>query len=141
MQTLLPVSEAEYRSEINIATVLKTERTSSGQPIFYPLTTAAEISMMRVSIPPGAETGRHLHPVPGIIYILAGTLTVETQGQTKEFYAGQGFAECINAIHNGINHGKSSVELLILFLGVRDQLSTIPMCSTCISCSEGAHGE
>jgi quercetin dioxygenase-like cupin family protein len=124
----LPIScksGMDSAADVAIATIVSTGFTSVGQSIRYPKTESPEIQMLRVSIPSGMETGWHLHPVPGCIYVLSGALTVYTKERQREYQAGDGFIEVIGIAHNGINLGETPVELLMIFIGIRDQESTI----------------
>src|SRR3954452_2086389 len=45
-------------------------------------------------IPPGAATGRHIHPTPRFVYVLEGSVVLEVDDKPPAtFMAGQGFAE------------------------------------------------
>ena len=49
------------------------------------------------SIPPEFVGGKHLHPGPVYVYVLEGVLTVELDGETKTFSAGELYPEDIDA--------------------------------------------
>ena len=52
-------------------------------------------------IPPGAATGRHIHPTPRFVYVLEGSVVLELDGNPPiTFMAGQGFAEAPGVAHN-----------------------------------------
>jgi quercetin dioxygenase-like cupin family protein len=98
--------------------VLKSSTTISGQKIEYPKTGKPEISSLLVEVEPGGETGRHMHSVPTHIYVLEGTLTIETDdGARFEFPAGEAFLEVMNTWHNGKNLGKAPWKFLAVFFG------------------------
>jgi len=52
-------------------------------------------------IPPGAATGRHIHPTPRFVYVLEGSVVLEVDGKSPlTFMVGQGFAEAPGVAHN-----------------------------------------
>lgn len=48
---------------VTVTAVMKGTRTIGGQKIEYPKTDKAEMASVMVEIPPGKESGRHMHPV------------------------------------------------------------------------------
>ena len=55
----------EYIGKIKAEKILVTTTAGNGQPHTYLETERPEVTAMTVEIPPGAETGWHLHTVPG----------------------------------------------------------------------------
>ena len=107
-----------YSGDVRVRVLLKTDTTSLGQPVEYPDVDQAEVTAIEVIIPPGSETGWHRHPVPGYGYILAGTLTLETEeGKTFVLGPGSAFAEVVKSRHNGRNTGTEAVKLVAFFTG------------------------
>jgi quercetin dioxygenase-like cupin family protein len=47
----------------------------------------------RIDFPPGGIAYTHTHPGPGIRYLLAGTLTIRSEGETAEYAAGEPWYE------------------------------------------------
>lgn len=116
-----------YRPAIKVALLLQTEKTESGQPIAFPQVNDPEVRALMVEIPPGAETGWHVHPFPCYAYILSGSLQVEFDGgEKKELKAGQAFAEAVNVLHNGKNLGTEPVKLILFVTGEKGLPFTIP---------------
>ncbi|MBI3897609.1 MAG: cupin domain-containing protein [Gammaproteobacteria bacterium] len=111
-----------YNNTVKALPLLTTSVDSLGQPIHYPQVAQPGVTMLRVQLPPGSETGWHMHPVPGFAYVISGTLTVEYEGGKQlQFSAGQGFAEVVNALHNGKNPGSEPVTLVVVFMGEKDK--------------------
>ena len=109
---------AQYNTGIKMEPLLKTDTTSIGQKIQYPVFDNAEVSIYRITIPQGTSTGWHFHTFPVFAYIEKGTLTVEVkESKTLTFIKGQSFSEVINVLHNGTNHGTGDVVLFAVFLG------------------------
>ena len=55
---------AEYDSGVQGRVIIATDKTSGGQPIRYPKSDQGKITVMEVTLAPGAETGWHQHPIP-----------------------------------------------------------------------------
>jgi len=109
---------AQYNSDIKIEKLLKTDTTSIGQHIVYPSFENDEVTIAKVTIPPGKSTGWHLHHFPVFAYVLQGTLTVEIKdGRKLEFPANSTFAEVIILYHNGMNNGNEDLVLIAFFMG------------------------
>ena len=112
------IGKSQYNREIKIETLLKTDTTSIGQRILYPNFKDDEVTISKVTIPPGRSTGWHKHEIPVFAYVLQGTLTVEVENhKTLQFSENSSFAEVINTFHNGTNRGKEDVVLIAFYLG------------------------
>lgn len=113
----LPGVAAEVKPPVVAAQVLKTANSWDGKPIAYPQGTA-EVTALKIELQPGAETGWHQHPVPSFAMVLEGTLEVtQRDGSSRQFKAGEVFAEVVNVSHNGRNVGSSPVKLMVLYTG------------------------
>ena len=113
-----PVSGEGYTKQIMVTPLLRTTKTASGQPIAYPRTDSPQVTAVLVEIPPGAETGWHVHPFPCYAYILSGKLTVKIQGKKpRELRAREALVEAVNALHNGMNKGTEPVRLVMFVTG------------------------
>jgi quercetin dioxygenase-like cupin family protein len=90
----------------------------SGQP---------EISILKVTIPPGQRFPIHKHPVINAAVVLRGELTVTTdKGKIVHVKAGHPMIEVVNEWHYGANHGTEPVEMIAFYAGVRGTPITIP---------------
>ncbi len=68
--------------------------------------------------PAGFVGGRHFHPGPVYVYVLEGELTVETEGGTETYKAGQLFPEALNQVMQGKNlSAADDLELLVFQVG------------------------
>lgn len=111
-------AKAQYKSEIRIEPLLKTDTTSIGQKIAYPQVLDAEVTMSRITIPAGKSTGWHKHDYPVFAYVLKGVLTVEFENnKSVKYHENSTIAEVVNIFHNGINKGKDDVVLIAIYLG------------------------
>jgi quercetin dioxygenase-like cupin family protein len=103
---------------VTVTAVMKGSRTIGGQKIVYPKTDKAEMASVLVEIPPGQESGRHMHLIPTYVHVLEGTLTVEFEdGSRQAFKAGSGFLEAVNTWHNVKNLGEAPLRFLVVFAG------------------------
>ncbi len=115
----------EYEG-LTVTLVKKTTATANGQPISYPKSGSAEVTVATVYFPPGSETGWHIHPFPVYAYVLNGELVVELEdGKQNVFREGDPIIEVVNAPHNGINAGKAPVKLVVFYTGVEGSLNTV----------------
>ena len=98
-------------------TLLQTGTTVRGQPIRFPQGDN-QFTALLGEIAPGGQAGRHMHPVPLLVYILEGSLSIEMEGhETQVVSAGDAFTEVINTWHNGRNLGSTPARFLIVFAG------------------------
>jgi len=112
------IHSTDYLSEVKSKKILVTTTTENGQPIHYLQTDKPEVTAMTVEIPPGAQTGWHLHREPVYAYVLAGQLEVElTDGRKLRFKQGGAIVEVQNIAHNGRNIGSDPVRLAVFYTG------------------------
>ena len=113
-----PVHADSYVGAVKAEKILVTSHAGNGQKHVYLKTDHPEVTAMTVEIPPGAETGWHLHTVPVYAYVLAGTLDVEIIcGKTLSFKPGDAIVEVQNMAHNGKNSGSETVRLAVFYTG------------------------
>jgi quercetin dioxygenase-like cupin family protein len=98
-----------------------------GRPLDYPDGTPA-VTAAIVTLPPGAETGWHLHEVPLFAYVLEGVLTVDygVRG-TRTYRAGDSLLEAMDWPHNGSNRGDVPVRLIAVYMGGSGDANTVPI--------------
>lgn len=109
---------ADYASSVKAEKILTTTTDGNGQPLRYLTTGKPEVTAMTVEIPPGGETGWHLHTMPVYAYVLAGRLEVElADGKVLAFKQGDAIVEVQNLAHNGRNKGTEPVKLAVFYTG------------------------
>jgi quercetin dioxygenase-like cupin family protein len=90
-----------------------------GAPILYPAG-EAEITAVMITLPPGAETGWHSHPVPLFGQVVSGVLTVDYGSKgVRRLQPGEALLEAVNWPHKGVNHGNVPVEILVIYMGAK----------------------
>lgn len=78
-----------------------------------------EITILRITIPAGAQLPVHTHSVINAGVLLKGQLTVVTDGnQTLHLKAGQSIVEVVNTWHYGKNEGATPAEIIVFYAGV-----------------------
>ncbi|MCE1198502.1 MAG: cupin domain-containing protein [Marinilabiliales bacterium] len=108
----------QYNAGIRIEQILKTDTTSLGQKFTYPSGGENEVTLLKITIPKGMDTGWHHHDRPVFAYVLKGTLTVEFEnGKILEFKENSSFSEVIHTLHRGLNKGPGELVLLAIYLG------------------------
>ena len=85
-----------------------------------------EITILRITIAPGAELPIHEHPVINAGVLLKGELTVITENdKVLHLKAGEPIVEVVDTWHYGKNEGKGEAELIIFYAGTIDLPITI----------------
>jgi quercetin dioxygenase-like cupin family protein len=78
----------------------------------------AELETHLVEVAAGAEVGRHRHPAPCHMYVLAGTIVAELEDGTRQtFESGQAFVEDGDVWVNNINPGDTPARFLAVVVG------------------------
>jgi quercetin dioxygenase-like cupin family protein len=113
-----PATAEETISYQSLVTpLLAAGETVIGQPIVYPAG-KAKVAAPLVPLPPGGETGWHVHAVPLFATILDGALTVDYGSKgTKLYKAGDSLLEAVDWPHNGTNRGTVPVRILAVYIG------------------------
>lgn len=118
----------DYNGAVQAKVILKATKTVTGQDIRYLKTDNPEVTVLDVVLPPGAETGWHIHPVPVYAYVLSGTLEVRTEdGKSNRFKEGDAIIEAVNTPHNGKNIGTTLVHLVVFYTGEVGKPVTVKM--------------
>jgi quercetin dioxygenase-like cupin family protein len=116
-------AQSQYNNSILVEKVLKSDTTSIGQKIIYPQVSDAEVTIAKITFPPGSETGWHKHDIPVFAYVMEGELTVELEdGKSVQFKQGSSFAEVFNTWHNGKNNEKVNLVLIAFYLGEKGKV-------------------
>ena len=85
-----------------------------------------EITILRISIPAGAQLNTHSHPVINAGVLINGELTVITKdGKMLQLKAGDPIVELVNTLHYGINRGNVPAEIIVFYAGVLGKPITV----------------
>ena len=108
-----------YSRSVTAKKILDAKTDAAGRAIQYARKGVPELTGYLVEIPPGGETGWHMHPYPCMAYVLSGTVEVEQKGgPVRKYKAGDSFAELVKTQHIGRNRGKKPVKILLFVAGV-----------------------
>ena len=115
-----PATTQAITSHESVTLVSRDDATDAGEPITYPVGGSPEVTSAILTVPPGGKTEWMTHPVPGYVYVLEGTLTVEFEdGHRLTFHSGQGFLQARTKWHRGINQGTAPLRFLAVFFGAK----------------------
>ncbi len=121
------MARSQYKTGLIIEPLLKTDTTSLGQDFSYPDPVKDEVTLLKITFPPGTSTGWHRHGMPVFAYVEKGELTVELEGGRElRFIEGSSFAEVIGTSHNGVNRSKEELVLIAFYLGEQGKNLSIP---------------
>lgn len=122
----LSLTARSQYSGLIIKELLRTDTTSIGQKITYPEFADPEVTMLKITIPPGKSTGWHKHNIPVFAYVVKGTLTVELEDhRIIQFKEESTFAEMRETYHNGTNMEDSDLVLIAIYMGGKGQKLSI----------------
>lgn len=86
---------------------------TSGQP---------EITILRITVPPGVRLPRHKHPVINAGVLLKGQLTVVSEDEEiLHLRAGDAIVELVDKWHYGKNEGTSTAEIIVFYAGINGE--------------------
>ncbi|MCQ8242099.1 cupin domain-containing protein [Rhizosaccharibacter radicis] len=127
---LLPpgVAAAQQGSTAKAEVLVKRSESWNGKPYTaYPKGTP-ELTVLRLTIAPGAALPWHTHPFPNAGYVLSGALTIHDRdsGKQETFRPGQAFTESVDDVHRGVAGDKGAVVLLV-YAGIRNQPTSVPV--------------
>lgn len=81
----------------------------------------AQLTVLRLVIPPHTVLPWHVHPMPSTAYVLSGHLTLEDRGGSRRLVrAGEAFIGAARAVHRSIT-GAAACVLIVTYAGVPGQ--------------------
>ena len=85
-----------------------------------------EITVLRITIPPGTVLPMHRHPVINAGVMTRGELTVTTtSGNVLHLSEGQSLIEVVDTWHFGKNEGTTPAEIIVFYAGVEGEPVTL----------------
>jgi len=119
MILLMAAPNALAQDQVTVHTLSKGSVGWDGSDIQYPKG-SAEITVVRIQVPEGAEISVHCHTVPLAAYVAKGAIEVTTlSGAKKTFRQGEAFIEVMNKWHRGLGAGKDT-ELVVFYAGQKN---------------------
>lgn len=112
---------AQDSTGITVVELAKSRNSWDGTPLpAYP-EKSPEITILRITISPGASLPQHFHSVINAGVLLNGELTVRTEdGKTLQLKTGDPIVEVVNKRHYGKNEGKEPAVILVFYAGTPD---------------------
>lgn len=120
-------ASAQESTDVKVEVLLKSTSTWDGGHLpLYP-TAQPEVTIAKITIPPGKALPFHQHPVINAGCLIKGTLTVETdEKKTIRLKAGDPLIEVVGRWHRGKNEGTEPAEILVVYAGAVGTPITIP---------------
>tara|TARA_Y100001968_G_C19313680_1_gene695496 strand:+ start:119 stop:550 length:432 start_codon:yes stop_codon:yes gene_type:complete len=110
-----------------IETLIKATESWNGDSFIYPRG-RAQMTFQRITAQPGYKTPLHSHPQPGVVYIVKGTLSCETNdGQSLQAGPGDSFASPQDTVHYCENVGNDEAQIFVASAGAKGRETTIPI--------------
>jgi quercetin dioxygenase-like cupin family protein len=85
-----------------------------------------EVTLLRITIPPGTRLPLHSHPVINAGILLSGELVVTTEkNDSITLRAGDSLIEVVQTLHYGKNPGTVPAVILVFYAGIEDTPVTV----------------
>ena len=110
-----------------VETLISATESWNGDSFKYPKG-KAEMKLEKKTAQPGFKTPLHLHPQPGIVYVLTGSLYCETSDRKSlTVGVGESFASSQETIHYCQNNGDEEMVAFVASAGIKGKETTVPM--------------
>ncbi len=117
---------AQDDSTLDVVQLVKTRSSWDGSDLPAYGRGKPEVTMLRITIPPGQHLPLHKHPVINAAMVLSGELTVHTErGKSLHIGAGKAFVEVVDQWHFGTNDGDVPVDLVVFYAGLMGEPITV----------------
>lgn len=112
--------------DISVETLVKSSQSWNGAELPGYGEGIPEVTVLRITIPPGASLQPHKHLCINVGLLTKGELTVMTETDQKMVLkAGDPIVELVNTWHYGKNTGRKPAEIVVFYAGVIDQPITV----------------
>lgn len=116
----------EYDQDVRPVQLIKSSESWDGHPLPPYKTGTPEITILRITIPPGFSLPMHTHPVINAGVLLKGQLTVTTEeGQVLRLKQDDPIIEVVDTWHYGKNDGDEPAEIIVFYAGVKGESVTV----------------
>lgn len=117
---------AKSAEGVTVETLVKTESSWNGKALPDYAEGQPEITILKITIPPGVQLPLHDHPFINAGVLLAGELTVITENnKTLHLKAGDAIVEVVDTWHYGKNDGDEPAEIIVFYAGIIDMPVTV----------------
>lgn len=112
---------------VQVETLLRGDRSWDGSLLPPYPAGQPEVTILRVTVPPGRRLEAHRHPMINAGVLLQGRLRVHAEGgRTVLLEAGQPLIEVVNRSHYGESLGPEPAVILVVYAGVQGQPLSVP---------------
>ena len=116
-----PNRHEPVNASIAVTELVKSTRSWDGETLPPYPPGQPKITILRITIPAGAQLDMHTHPVINAGVLLSGQLTVTTRtGKILHLKAGDPIVEVVNTAHFGVNPGDIPAEIMVFYAGSVD---------------------
>jgi quercetin dioxygenase-like cupin family protein len=108
-------------------TLLQTTQSWNGKRYTHYPTGQPQLTTLKVTLAAHTSLPWHYHPVPNVVYVLSGTLTLRdrTSGKTLVLHQGQATGESVDDVHRG-EAGDEPAVLIITYAGTPGVPTSMP---------------
>jgi quercetin dioxygenase-like cupin family protein len=108
-------------------TLLQTTQSWNGKAYTHYPTGQPQLTTLKVTIAAHTSLPWHSHPVPDVVYVISGTLTLRDRasGKTLVLHQGQAVGESVDDVHRG-EAGDEPAVLLITYSGTPGVPTSVP---------------
>ncbi|WP_321322692.1 cupin domain-containing protein [Labilibaculum sp.] len=123
---LLFACNTSETSKTEVITLSKTSESWNGTPLPKYPDGNAEVTILKITIPPKTKLELHKHPEINAGVLLKGELTVISEtNDTLHLKAGESIVELVNQWHYGKNDGTVPAEIIVFYAGIKGTPITI----------------
>jgi quercetin dioxygenase-like cupin family protein len=107
---------------VTVEELIKADSSWGGTPLPPYGSGTPEISVVRVTLQPGAALPMHVHPQATAGVLLQGRLEVRTPtGESRIISPGDAVIELVNEAHGGASIGDEPAVILVVYAGIKGQ--------------------
>lgn len=113
--------------DIAVEVITKSDNSWDGTPLLAYPKGQPEITILKITIQPGAALPTHEHPYINAGILTKGELTVvrKDNGKILHLKTGDSITELVNIWHYGKNEGKEPAEIIVFYAGIKAKPVTI----------------
>lgn len=117
---------AHGTGDVSSVQLVRSTKSWNGRPLpAYPAGTP-EITILKITIPPGYTLPVHMHPVINAGVLIKGELTVKTEsGHVLHMKPYDPIVEVVDTWHYGTNEGTEPAEIIVFYAGQKGEPITV----------------
>ena len=107
--------------------LLQTDQSWNGKPYTHYPAGQPQLTTIKLTIAPHTALPWHTHPIPNVVYVLSGALTLHDRasGKTLVVHQGQAVGESVDDVHRG-ETGDETTVLIITYAGSPGIPTSVP---------------